>query len=118
MESIGVREIRQHASRYLHRVAAGESFQITERGKPVAVLTSTMDALRNGVRAVVDELVAAGRYPNPQAALEAGVEALAREIRGGLVDAAIVEAYTRSPDEPDAWVDEAASRAFSEMDEW
>jgi len=38
MESIGVRELRQNASRYLHRVAAGESITITERGKPVAIL--------------------------------------------------------------------------------
>lgn len=38
METIGVRELRQNASVYLHRVAAGESITVTERGKPVAVL--------------------------------------------------------------------------------
>ncbi|MGH8775279.1 MAG: type II toxin-antitoxin system Phd/YefM family antitoxin [Jiangellaceae bacterium] len=38
MESIGVRELRQHASRYLDRVKAGESIEVTERGMPVAVL--------------------------------------------------------------------------------
>jgi prevent-host-death family protein len=38
MESIGVRELRQHASRWLARVAAGESFTITDRGRPVASL--------------------------------------------------------------------------------
>lgn len=38
MDSIGVRELRQHASRYLARVAAGESVQITDRGRPVARL--------------------------------------------------------------------------------
>ncbi len=38
MESIGVRELRQHASRWLSRVEAGESFQITDRGRPVASL--------------------------------------------------------------------------------
>ncbi|MBA2414809.1 MAG: type II toxin-antitoxin system Phd/YefM family antitoxin [Geodermatophilaceae bacterium] len=38
MESIGVRELRQYASRYLARVAAGESLQITDRGRPVARL--------------------------------------------------------------------------------
>ena len=36
MESIGVRELRQQASRYLARVAAGESFEVTDRGRPVA----------------------------------------------------------------------------------
>lgn len=35
---IGVRELRQNASRYLRRVAAGESFTVTERGRPVAQL--------------------------------------------------------------------------------
>ena len=38
MERIGVRELRQHASRWLRRVAAGESFEVTDRGRPVARL--------------------------------------------------------------------------------
>jgi prevent-host-death family protein len=118
METIGIREVRQQASRYLRRVAAGESFQITERGRPVAVLTPTMDALRDGVRALVEALVATGAYPSTQAALEAGVEVLARELRGTLVDAAIVEGYAAVPDAPDPWVEEAASRTFREMDRW
>ncbi len=35
---IGVRELRQNASRYLEEVAAGESIEITDRGHPVARL--------------------------------------------------------------------------------
>ncbi len=38
MKTIGVRELRQHASRYLEQVAAGESMEITDRGHPVARL--------------------------------------------------------------------------------
>ena len=38
MESIGVRELRQHASRYLARVASGETLEVTDRGRPVAML--------------------------------------------------------------------------------
>jgi prevent-host-death family protein len=38
MQTIGVRELRQHASRYLQQVAAGESIEITDRGHPVARL--------------------------------------------------------------------------------
>ncbi|MEI7715844.1 MAG: type II toxin-antitoxin system prevent-host-death family antitoxin [Mycobacterium sp.] len=38
MKTIGVRELRQHASRYLDAVAAGESIEITDRGRPVARL--------------------------------------------------------------------------------
>ena len=39
MERIGVRELRQHASRWLRRVAEGEIFEITVRGVPVARLS-------------------------------------------------------------------------------
>lgn len=38
MDRIGVRELRQHASRFLARVEAGEVIEITARGKPVARL--------------------------------------------------------------------------------
>ena len=35
---IGIRELRQHASRYLARVKAGETVEVTERGALVALL--------------------------------------------------------------------------------
>jgi prevent-host-death family protein len=38
MTSVGVRELRQRASELLRRVEAGESVEITDRGRPVAVL--------------------------------------------------------------------------------
>lgn len=38
MERIGVRELRQHASRYLDKVKAGETVEVTERGHLVALL--------------------------------------------------------------------------------
>ena len=41
METIGVRELRQHASRYLARVATGETIEVTDRGRPVALLVPT-----------------------------------------------------------------------------
>jgi prevent-host-death family protein len=43
MESIGVRELRQYASHYLSRVAAGELIEITDRGRPVARLVPITD---------------------------------------------------------------------------
>ncbi|HUB75538.1 MAG TPA: type II toxin-antitoxin system prevent-host-death family antitoxin [Solirubrobacteraceae bacterium] len=36
--SVGVRELRQRASELLRRVEDGESVQITDRGRPVALL--------------------------------------------------------------------------------
>ena len=41
MDRIGVRELRQHASRYLARVATGETIEVTDRGRPVALLVPT-----------------------------------------------------------------------------
>ncbi len=38
MITIGVRELRQHATRYLQAVASGETVQVTDRGRPVALL--------------------------------------------------------------------------------
>lgn len=55
MDRIGIRELRQNASRYLKRVAAGESIAVTDRGRTVAVLTPPARE-----QALYDELVAAG----------------------------------------------------------
>jgi prevent-host-death family protein len=38
MASVGIRELRQRASELLRRVEDGESIEITDRGRPVAVL--------------------------------------------------------------------------------
>lgn len=56
MERIGVRELRQHASRYLDRVKAGETVEVTERGRLVALLVPPEPA--TGAR---ERLVASGR---------------------------------------------------------
>jgi prevent-host-death family protein len=36
MNTVGIRELRRYASRWLARVKAGETFVITDRGRPVA----------------------------------------------------------------------------------
>ena len=51
MEQIGIRQLQQHASGVLRRVRAGEGIEVTERGRPVAVLIpqrsgSALEALR------------------------------------------------------------------------
>jgi prevent-host-death family protein len=38
MRSIGVRELRQQASRYLRDVERGETIEVTDRGRPLALL--------------------------------------------------------------------------------
>jgi prevent-host-death family protein len=39
MTRIGIRELRQRASDYLRRVEAGETIEVTDRGRPIALLT-------------------------------------------------------------------------------
>lgn len=43
MSSVGVRELRQQASELLRRVEAGETIEVTDRGRPVALLTPVPD---------------------------------------------------------------------------
>jgi prevent-host-death family protein len=44
MASVGVRELRQRASEILRRVQGGETIEVTDRGRPVAVLAPLPDA--------------------------------------------------------------------------
>jgi prevent-host-death family protein len=39
MMSVGIRELRQRASELLRQVERGESIEITDRGRPVAVIS-------------------------------------------------------------------------------
>ena len=48
--------MRQNLSKYLRRVLAGETLEVTERGKPVAVLTPLP-----GEATAIDRLAASGR---------------------------------------------------------
>lgn len=97
MEQIGVRELRQHASRYLRRVEAGESFLVTDYGRPVAVLASTMEAVRAESDAVLERLVEAEVYPSVDAAVAADVEELSQLVRERLTADAIIAGYRRVP---------------------
>lgn len=55
-ERLGVREVRQNLSRYLDRVRKGEAFEVTEHGRPVAVLSPIP-----GRTTVLERLEAEGR---------------------------------------------------------
>lgn len=43
MDRVGVRELRQNLSVYLRRVTRGETLEVTEHGRPVAVLAPLPD---------------------------------------------------------------------------
>ena len=59
-ERVGVRELRQNLSVYLRRVAAGETLEVTERNRPVAILAPLPEA-----STPLGRLVAAGRASAP-----------------------------------------------------
>jgi prevent-host-death family protein len=54
MASVGIRELRQHASELLRRVEDGERIEITDRGRPVAVLAPLPDDPLERLRASGD----------------------------------------------------------------
>jgi antitoxin (DNA-binding transcriptional repressor) of toxin-antitoxin stability system len=56
MTRIGVRELRQYASRYLDMVKAGETVEVTDRGELVALLVAPSRS-----ETARDRLVASGR---------------------------------------------------------
>ncbi len=74
---VGVRELRQSLSVYLRRVTKGETFQVTDRGRAVAILAP----LPAG-STVLERLVAAGRATFPRGDLrELGAPRAARSSR-------------------------------------
>jgi prevent-host-death family protein len=64
MTSVGIRELRQRASELLRLVEQGEVVQITDRGRPVAVLAPLRDA------SALDRLRAAGEVDPATADLD------------------------------------------------
>jgi len=63
MERIGVKELRQHASRYLDRVKAGETVEVTERGELVALLVPPRPAATAREKLVASGLLIPGDGP-------------------------------------------------------
>jgi prevent-host-death family protein len=55
MRAVGIRELRQQASRYLRDVERGETLEVTDRGRPVARIVPIPSA------AGLEQLAASGR---------------------------------------------------------
>jgi len=64
MKSIGIRDLRQRASAVLREVETGVTFEITDRGRPVAVLSPVAD------KSPLDWLRAAGDVSTPTGVLD------------------------------------------------
>ena len=63
MEVIGVRELRQHASRYLARVEAGEELGVTNKGRLVARLVPVQTAARSRAALIDAGVLISARRP-------------------------------------------------------
>ncbi|WP_408640254.1 type II toxin-antitoxin system Phd/YefM family antitoxin [Saccharomonospora glauca] len=64
VERIGIRELRQHVSRYLAKVRSGETVEVTDRGELAALIVPPQRS-----SAVRERLFATGRLipaPNPR----------------------------------------------------
>lgn len=64
-ERVGVRELRQNLSVYLRKVGKGGTFEVTERGVPVALLGPIPEHL-----SPLERLIAEGRATRPTKRLE------------------------------------------------
>ena len=71
MEAIGVRELRQHASRYLARVEAGEELAVTNNGRLVARLVPVRDAERSRAALIESGALIPARRPSSLLAVNA-----------------------------------------------
>jgi prevent-host-death family protein len=84
MSSVGIRELRQRASELLRLVQAGETIEITDRGRPVALLTPLrQDNALNRLRAAGEVSAAEGDLsdlPEPLD-LPRGAEAPSRALK-------------------------------------
>jgi len=61
MATSGIRELRQRASELLRRVEAGETIEITDRGRPVAVLAPLPDEGPSAQLRATGDLIAAAQ---------------------------------------------------------
>jgi prevent-host-death family protein len=64
MASVGVRELRQRASELLRRVERGEIIEVTDRGRPVAILAPPPEP------GPVERLRAMGEIDDAEASLD------------------------------------------------
>lgn len=59
-ERVGIRELRQNLSVYIRKVLRGQRFEVTDRGRSVALLTPLPASSSN-----IESLVLAGRLRRP-----------------------------------------------------
>ena len=76
-KQVGIRELRQNLSVHLRKVRAGETLEVTEHGRPVAILAPIPEATTP-----LERLIASGRASAPEGdLLELGLPLLRPSLR-------------------------------------
>jgi prevent-host-death family protein len=85
MITVGIREIKNRLSEYLRRAKAGERVIVTERGKPVAVITCLGGVAEERIEGMIRERQASWGGSKPRGSRKAP------KIKGPSVADAVIE---------------------------
>ena len=90
MNIVGVKDLKNQLSQYLHRVKKGEEVIVTERGKPIAVIAPAEGSpVSRSLEARLTELAKEGKITLPRGKW---LERLPRiPIQGGLLSQTVLE---------------------------
>ena len=90
MSTVGIRELKNRLTRYLRQTKQGEEIVVTERGKPIALLTPIKSAKRaTSLEARLAKLAAQGRVTLPTRKPLKGVRAV--RIAGPPISRTVIE---------------------------
>ena len=83
-EQVGVRELRDQLSNYLDRVRHGEQIEVTDRGRPVAMLIPLPDDRRELAELIASGAVTPAKQPwrpgRPRVAMPPGEPSLSEVL--------------------------------------
>ncbi len=85
MAAVAIRQLKNRLSEYLRRVKAGERLVVTERGRPVAVISRAGSPADEGIEAMVRERAARWGGGKPRGATRPP------RIKGPSVAQAVIE---------------------------
>ena len=85
MITVGIREAKNRLSEYLRKVKAGERVVITERGKPIAVITKPRGAVDERLEAMIRDGEVSWGGGKPKGSKKPA------KIKGASVSAAVIE---------------------------
>jgi antitoxin (DNA-binding transcriptional repressor) of toxin-antitoxin stability system len=85
MITVGIREIKNRLSEYLRRAKAGERVLVTDRGKPVAIITRPGGVVEERIEDMIRERVASWGGGKPRGSRKP------HKINGPSVAEAVIE---------------------------